>query len=225
LGDVVDFAVGRGSPARATSALGHGVVIADAQASAAAGGSERGRQMHQQTRVAYQVLGGDEGSARLDLDRVQYVTVGELGADTTTGGGRPGVRPINILVELKPEDIKPVRAVVRIGDHDDAGQSLGLWLKPRRDDVVRAVLPIVRSGRAVRGPIAVCWFWQGKWCEGGPWIVGPQGRGRRIGSVVRRGAASADRGRLAGMPRVCQTQQPSGKEEPDQHASHQLAQS
>jgi hypothetical protein len=83
--------------------------------------------MHQQTRVAYQILGGDEGSAHLDLNLVQHVTVGELGADTTSGDPRPGVPPINILVQLKPEDIKPVRAVAGPGKVSGAKAARGSY--------------------------------------------------------------------------------------------------
>jgi hypothetical protein len=96
-------------------------VVADAQSCAAPSACESGRQAYQQTRVAYEVPDRDERSARVDFNCIQHVTVGELGADTTAGGDRPGVLSINILVQLKPENIKLVRAVVRIGDGNDAG--------------------------------------------------------------------------------------------------------
>src|SRR3546814_4530547 len=62
---------------------------------------------------------------------------------------------VEILLEMQPQYIERIGAVVGIGDAHGAADRLGLGIERRTDRVIGPVLPIIRAGHPVRRSIAV----------------------------------------------------------------------
>ena len=94
-----------------------------------------------------------------DLHRFEHVPVRVAAA----GGLIPvgvhvslaGVLEIRVLVELQPQAVERLRAVVAVGDDLITRESGGNRVETGVDHVVGAVLPVSRTRRAVTGAINV----------------------------------------------------------------------
>ncbi len=105
-------------------------------------------------------VGGLEGrrhdaAAALDADLLDHVAVGVLPPEIgrQERGARSG--PVDVLVELHPELVERVGAVVAVADHLVAREGMAPGVDGGGDPVVGAVLPVGGSGRAAGGTIGV----------------------------------------------------------------------
>src|SRR3546814_16087229 len=73
---------------------------------------------------------------------------------------------VEILLEMQPQYIERIGAVVGIGDAHGAADRLGLGIERRTDRVIGTVLPIIRAGHPVRRSIAVDRLAKIERCEG-----------------------------------------------------------
>ncbi len=155
---VVDIAVLRLPPSHAAAPLaGNGEVPVDLQLDLAALGLQRLRQGDAQAGVVDQGLDLDRrlifrGLAGHDLDGIEHVAVGVVGgAEAAAGVDAAAVGLVEVLVELQPQDVERVRAVIGVGDDFRAGQGrrYGIGVQRGVDGVVGAVLPVVRPRQAV----------------------------------------------------------------------------
>ena len=84
--------------------------------------------------------GADASPVRLDLDLVQLVPVCVVAAAPRDGGTRVGA--VDVLIQLEPEDVERVRAVVDVGDRLVPSQDVRRWIDACGDRVVSPVLPV-----------------------------------------------------------------------------------
>ena len=91
--------------------------------------------------------GGHHASpVRLDLDFVELVPVRVVAAAPRDGGTRVGA--VDVLIQLEPEDVERVRAVVDVGDRLVPSQDVRRCVDARVDRVVSPVLPVGRTRNA-----------------------------------------------------------------------------
>ncbi len=137
-------------------------------------GGQRARQPDLHARIGDHVVGPHGVPAALDLDRLEHIPIGgrrrrgrgSLGGLSGLAGrcgrywprtdvARARITAIEILVELDPQALQRLRAVVGIGDHLIARETLLLRIQVRVEHVVGAVLPIVGPGTAIAGAIRI----------------------------------------------------------------------
>jgi hypothetical protein len=212
LRDVVHLAVARLAPGHAAAPFaGNGEMVADAQRELAVR-EQCHRQRHLHARVRDHRRDGNRLAAGQQLDRLDRHAVGGAAGHAPACHGTARPRPIEILIELEPEIVEPVWAVVGVGDRRRPADALGGRIECRVDLVVRPVLPIARAGHAVCAPDRIGGAGQRERREGGGGIVarlcgrgqGSEGErpGERIGQMFQGTAPFVSRGKHRKMCRI-----------------------
>ena len=158
LRDLEDLAVPAGVHVHATAELaGHGEAPRDMQLQLAGVALQRVGQAHLHARV------GNHPFHRLlaavgvfDGHRRDPVAVGELGGKLVAGEGATGIVAVAVLVQLQPQHVQRVGAVVGVADHFAAVELAAGRIERGGDAVVGAVLPVRRPGQAAGGAVGRC---------------------------------------------------------------------
>ncbi len=222
---LVDVAVLRRRHRRAAApGPRYGVMPGDMQPQVSAVRRQHRRQPDLHPRVGHQERHGHACAVRLDGDALDHVAVGGMTLEIARREMRAGAGLVGVLVELHPEHVQRVGAVVGVGDRLAAVQHVRTGLDRRLDGVVSAILPVGRpwqpAARAIRvRPVALLEGrkdhrrigrrqWRGRPCRPGMGDVGMRSRGRRgragrlrVGKPRWRRGAEQDRDKKAAHDR------------------------
>ena len=160
---------------------GDGIVVGDVDFEEAAFGDERGGEAELHSCVGDDFFGGVGFPVGLDGDGLQHVAFGGFAGGHGTVARHEagaGVWAIDVLVELDPEHVERVGAVVGVGDGFGGGEGFGAGVDAGGDFVVDAVLPVGGAGEAAGGAGGTWGCGEGEGGEGGEWI----GRGGEGGA-------------------------------------------